>query len=141
MRFPVCIILAALPALALSLAACVHRARLYDLQDATILQASFKYSGTGQGAIWLGGKSLNTAPCKGEYTTVAGGTVGWGTIYSGTQVSTATISTMSAEQRGSAVATCTDGTVYECEYVTSAWTAAGNGACQDNRGRRYRLMF
>jgi hypothetical protein len=127
--------------LALSLAACVHRARLYDLQDATIVQASFKYSGTGRGAIWIGRKSLDSAPYKGEYTTVAGGTMGWGTIYSGTQVSTAAISTADAAQRGSAVGTCTDGAVYECEYVTSAWTAAGNGACQDNRGRRYRLMF
>jgi hypothetical protein len=118
---------------------CVHQARLYDVSSGNIPVASFK--GSGHGPIWLGGRSLQSAPCKGEYSTVADGDVSWGQIYSGAGVASATVASISAGQRGSAIARCDDGTVYQCEYVASGWTGGGTGACQNNHGRRYRLMF
>lgn len=125
----------------LACGACVHQARIYNVDSGQILIASFKYSGTGNGDLWLGTTSFKAAACKGEYVTVPSGDFGWGNIYSGGQMAMAQISSMSADQRGSAVATCVDGTVYQCEYVTSAYTAKGSGACRDNRGTNYRLMF
>lgn len=122
-------------------------ARIYDLDSAAVLQATFKYSGSGKGPIFVDTPEGQT--CEGEYVTVAGGTTGWGTIfaagYAPTGSATAVANTIAVEaenkQKGSAVATCSDGMVVECEYVTSAWSAQGYGGCRDNRGRRYKLMF
>ena len=125
------------------LSACAVQARLYDTESGAMLIATFKTNGTtGRGPIWLGGKGDRaTSPCKGEYVTVPKGATGWGAIYSGSGVGTATVSVVGDDQPGRAVMSCQDGTFYECEYVGSGMTGHGTGACQDNRGRRYRLMF
>lgn len=130
--------------------ACVimKTARIYDLDTGNILQASFKYSGSGKGPITVA--KPDGATCAGEYVTVAGGTTGWGTVFAtvyppGGRATTATgtVITSNVEnmQKGSAVASCSDGMVMECEYVTSAGRAQGYGACTDNHGARYKLMF
>jgi hypothetical protein len=135
--------------LAVALSGCVitKTARLYDLDSAAVLHATFKYRGTGKGPISV--TTPEGAVCEGEYVTVAGGSIGWGTVFGtvygakSTTTTTGTVMTADVEgkQKGAAVASCTDGVVFECEYVTSAWSAAGYGACRDNRSRRYRLMF
>jgi hypothetical protein len=120
-------------------AARIRTARLYDLDTARVLQASFEDRGRGQGPVTM------TAPdgsmCVGEYATVPGGVAGWGAIFAGGRTGTVVTSRLQNEQPGMAVATCTDGVTIQCEYVTSARGGQGYGGCQDNEGRRYRLMF
>jgi len=55
-------------------------------------------------------------------------------------MSTATGGSLSARQEGQAIATG-EGEVVECEYVVSAWTAHGSGACKDREGNLHKLMF
>lgn len=127
--------------LALLVAGCATRtARLYDLQSAEVVTATFRTNGTGHGPIWLG-ESFASAVCKGEYVTVPQGSAGWGTIYNGAGAGTVTTTLMSTDQQGSAVVSCTDGRVIECEYVTSALSGRGHGSCQDNQAHHYRAMF
>lgn len=128
---------------ALACTACTvtRTARLYDLDVAQdIMKVTYKAGMSGRGPIWIGNTQAN-ADCSGEYSTIASGSAGWGAIYSGTTVSTALVASSETAQRGRAIVTCHDGRVIECEYVTSADTGAGNGACTDNRAHRYRLMF
>ena len=124
------------------LAGCVvsRQARLYDLQSAEILNATYRYSGTGRGRIWLG-ESQESATCSGEYVTVPAGAESWGAIYSEGTATTVAASTTSSDQRGRAILTCEDGRLIECEYVTSSLSGAGSGTCLGNDSRRYRLMF
>lgn len=120
--------------------ACVMSGRLYDLENGAVLPANYRDSGSGKGRIWLG-PSEKAATCSGEYRTIPQGSMGWGNIYSGGNVSTVSTMLTSTDQPGVAVVSCSDGKVIECEYVASAVTGGGSGRCQDNRGRRYRLMF
>lgn len=122
-------------------------ARIYNLDSAEVMQASFRYTGSGKGPISV--MKPNGTACAGEYVTVAGGSVGWGAIFgtvysaagSGTGSGTVITSQMDLMQRGAAVARCDDDMVVECEYLTVAGRAQGFGACKDNRNGRYRLMF
>lgn len=113
--------------------------RLYDLDSGDLLTATYQTNGSGKGPIWIG-PSKSTADCRGEYVTVARGATGWGTIYRGTSPSTVVTTVSETDQMGSAVVTCRDSRVIECEYVTST-SGSGSGHCRDNRNRRYRLMF
>lgn len=140
-RFPTALIVALLLAGAVLACATTRAGRLYDLNTGAVIQGWFEYSGTGRGEVWFGGTAAESSPCRGEYVTVPEGDVGWGTIYGGGSAATATANTMSAAQRGRAVATCGNGKIYECEYIVSAYSGAGSGSCQDNHGGRYRLMF
>jgi hypothetical protein len=126
---------------------CSLNGRLYNLSTGEQLTAKFTYSGSGRGQIQLtspGGESFN-----GEYVTVAGGSMAWGTIFSsvytpgGSAFGSASAVGGSIEnmQKGSAIVTGNKGTVIQCEYVTSAYSAQGYGACQDNKGNHYKLMF
>src|SRR5262245_19056405 len=104
-------------------AACVivKTARVYDLDNGTILQATFKYSGSGKGPVAC--TKSDAVSCSGEYVTVASGTTGWGTVFApvyppGGRGTTATGAVITSEvdriQKGSAVATCSHGMVVEC---------------------------
>jgi hypothetical protein len=115
-----------------------RNARLYDLQSADLLIATYKMNGSGHGPIWIG-TTQQTADCKGEYVTVASGSTGWGAIYGAGGPTVVTTSRTDDEQRGRAIVTCSDGRIIECEYVTGS--TAGHGSCQDNQSRRYRVMF
>ena len=120
-------------------------ARLYDLDSARVLRAVYEDRGSGRGPITM--ESPDGVTCEGEYSTVARGSIGWGTIFAtaqgqgGTASGTGSVIALEIEnaQRGMAIATCTDSVVIECEYLTSR--AGGYGGCRDNNGRRYRLMF
>lgn len=124
-------------------------ARLYDISSGEVIQAKFQFSGTTHGSISFAVPSGEAF--TGEYQTVLGGTTGWGTIYgniwgSGGSASVSasgyTVS-LPSEYRGSAIVTSNRGTVMMCEYLTntSPWEPHGQGACQDNRGKAYKLMF
>lgn len=132
---------AAILTLAALLAACaVHlekEARMYDTTDASIITATFVYEGRPQGLVRA---SLpGGAQCQGEYSTIRRPTEGWGLIY-GLSGAALAASNASMGNHGSAVVVCDDKRTIECEYVT-AGNVNGNGACRDNRGHTYRLMF
>lgn len=124
-------------------------ARLYDLSSAEVFNATFFFSGTTQGKVSFSlpsGEQL-----EGEYQTITGGSSVWGNVYStvwGAAGSTSLRSQVSAQSNpkeyiGSAIATSKEGRVIECEYVTntSRTEPHGQGACRDNRGKKYKLMF
>ena len=120
--------------------ATTRSARLYDLDSAGILVATFLDSGSGGGPVWIG-STRETADCEGEFVTVPQGSTGWGTIFAGGTAAYALTTTTEDAQRGRAVVSCKDRVVIECEYVTSATSGKGHGGCRDNKSRRYRLMF
>ncbi len=117
-------------------------ARLYSLSDGQVIQATFSFSGSTSGTITVplaSGEIL-----RGEYRTLRSGATGWGAIFSqGGATAVGTINTRSAEYRGVAIASGAQGTVIECEYVTSSSSRRpeGYGACRDNHARIYRLVF
>ncbi len=112
-------------------------ARLYDMQDGTVAQAQFHFTSTPHWRIEL--RLASGEVLVGEYNTITGGVSGWGQIY-GTLWSS---SVRPDEYVGTAIATSDRGTVIECEYITnnSRTNPHGHGACRDNRGRIYKLMF
>jgi hypothetical protein len=124
-------------------------ARLYNLDTAEIIEAKFIFSGTTRGDISF--SMQNGEMFQGEYSTVPSGSVSWGSIYSsyygsGTSdsgVSTGTTLNKSLKYYGSAVVVGDQKTIIECEYVTnsSRYNPQGYGACKDNRGMKYKLIF
>lgn len=118
----------------------IRGARLYDVQSGSVLHATFK--GTGNlGAKGLMRVELPTGEvCAGEYAATAEGTSSWGRIYfQGGSARFREVSS-SNEWFGSAVAVGNQGTVFECEFRAMPLGPA-HGACVDNRGRVFRLMF
>lgn len=126
---------------------CALTARVYNLDTGQVITATFMYSGSGRGSVEFVLPSGEV--CKGEYVTVAGGTTSWGSVFAtvygpgGSATATGTGYGRSIEnmQKGTAIAIGNRGAVIECEYVTSAYGAQGYGACKDNKGNRYKLMF
>jgi hypothetical protein len=120
-------------------------ARLYNLAGGEVLQTLFTYDGSGKGFI-----KLQRSPddlCTGEYMTLAGGVTVWGSIY-GKVFTPETEAQGKAEvqagaapttQKGTAIISCKKGTLIECEYLAEG--QHGQGACKDNLGTLYRLMF
>jgi hypothetical protein len=85
------------------------------------------------------GKAPGGKPLDGEYT-IGGGIVGWGQIYSAGKTSTVT-TTSAGDRRASLFAADGSGFVIHCEFVTNASTTHGSGACKDNQGELYQLLF
>jgi hypothetical protein len=131
----------------LVLAGCVKTGRLYNLSTSAVTQIKITYSGSGKGKILP--VSIAGEQFTGEYVTVPTGTTGWGQIYSrangtgGSATGQATVATTSldTQQHGQVIATGDKGTVIQCEYIVSGVSGAGTGACEDNHGGKYRLMF
>lgn len=129
-------------------ASCATRSipsKLYNLKSGEVVTASFEWSGTYSGPVIL---ARQDESCSGEYRTIQEGrdTVGFGasggpwgilfaSMYSGTSVERA--------QKGVAIAVCPSKVTFECEYITNVGFSgvSGHGACKDNRGEAYRLMF
>lgn len=99
----------------LSANACAPRtARLYST-DVASPPLELRYKG---GKAWIGEQAAPA--CQGEYRTSA---ASLGVSY------------------GSAVLSCQNGRVLECEFEFSEWTGQGTGTCLDNEQRRYRVLF
>jgi len=120
------------------LSSCTMHGHLYNLATGETTVVSFSYSGSGHGH--LSATLASGEVFKGEYTTTADAAYGWGSIYSTGGFATASTGTVNGKQYGTAVATGDKGTVIECEYVTSM-SLHGSGACKDNHGGKYKLMF
>ena len=127
--------------------ACTRWGRLYNLTTGEVTTMEYSYSGSGRGKIR--GVLPSGEKLQGEYVTIAGGRTDWGMIYAsvygagGSTSGSGTVlsSQMESKQRGTAIATGDKGTIIQCEYITSAWSGAGSGACKDNKGVLYKLMF
>jgi hypothetical protein len=135
--------------ISLTICACTIKAKGYNFDTGQVITATFKYSGSGRGPIDATLPSGET--CKGEYVTLPSGSTGWGSIFAmlygpigaaTTAIGTSKNSTDNT-QKGTAVVTCEQGTVVECEYVagTGTFGPRGYGACKDNKGNNYKLMF
>lgn len=133
-------------ATSLILVGCTKTARLYNLSTGAVTEIKFSYSGSGKGKMLA--TTIGEEQFKGEYVTVPSGTTQWGQIYgkvdgagrSNTAHATMTTSSQDTQQHGQAIATGDKGTVIQCEYIVSVY-GPGNGACEDNHGEKYRLMF
>lgn len=124
-------------------------ARLYDLRSSEVIQAQFVFNGTTYGQIDF------TLPSgerfKGDYQTVSGAVSSWGAVYSLAWTSSglaaartnAALTVAPHEYSGSAVASSDRNRVIECEYITTNSPAEthGHGACRDNAGHAYKLMW
>jgi hypothetical protein len=116
--------------------------RLYNLKTAEVAHGTFDFGATTTGRVTI---PLTTGEVlRGEYSTAPEGTVTWGSIY-GAVYARAAFSSNSVPLtlRGQAVVTGDRSTVVECEYVTNNAqdSPQGHGACRDNRGNLYRVMF
>ena len=117
---------------------------IYNLADGSI--TILKYS------RWHGDHGPLTATMPsgealaGEYSITRGGSAEWGSIYSsvygtgGSATESASGSGMrfSLRGQGSLILTGDKGTVMNCEFISSGH---GSGACLDNRGVKYKLLF
>ncbi len=114
--------------------------QLHDIQTGEILEGSFGFVGTTTGPVTIPMKDGETL--RGEYSTASGGGVNWGGIYR-TVYARADVATVSSALRGRVVAVGERGAAMQCEYVTnsSRESPQGHGACRDNHGKVYRLMF
>jgi hypothetical protein len=122
----------------LFLSSCTMHGHIYNLQTGETTVVNFSYSGSGHGH--LSATLASGEVFKGEYTTTADAAYGWGSIYGSGGSATASTGTFNGKQYGTAVATGDKGTVIDCEYVTSM-SLHGSGACKDNHGGKYKLMF
>lgn len=132
----------------MTLLSCALSARLYNLETGLVLPARFYYSGGGTGRAEI--RLPDGEICIGEYVTIVGGSTSWGNIFGSVYSPTGSASGLAHSfsgnidnlQKGTAIGTGSNGTIIECEYLTSAWSPTdGYGACHDNRGNKYKLMF
>lgn len=124
-------------------------ARLYDLQSAEVINATFNFRGTTHGTIDF--TLASGERFVGEYQTTTGGASGWGSVYSlvwtpagpVSGVRQARVAVNPNEYTGTAVARSDQRRLFECEYITnnSRSRPHGQGACRDNQGHAYKLMF
>lgn len=132
-------------------------ARLYDLNTGSVLYIDYvdDNSGAGQVEIELPSGEI----LRGEFTYVQDTTTNWGGIFGsigGTSTTYPTLQTTQSRRTGSAlslgvsqgsknqgvaVMVGNQGTVIRCEFLSDGNTGHGNGACQDNQGNVYQLIF
>jgi hypothetical protein len=128
------LLLIAAPVLAIT-----RKFRLYNTDSGQKIDALFRFkwsSMSGKVEMQIpGGEKL-----EGEYSGSHDGGVAWGSIYSGSASATSTMAIV-GNVRGSMIATGPSGLVLQCEYVTNTTTTHGSGACKDNRGALYKLLF
>ncbi len=117
---------------------------LYNLTDGSVTVLKFNR--------WRGdhGPLHGTMPSgellTGEYSVTHGGSASWGAVYasvygtggSASGSASGTAVGVSVRGEGSAILTGDKGTVLNCEFVSSGH---GSGACVDNHGVKYKLLF
>jgi hypothetical protein len=122
------------------------KVHVYDLS--TGVMSTMKYSRHGSGKGTLAGPLPSGEIVSGEYVTVTNAAIGWGSVYGSAAGSggyaTGSASGLSitagARRYGSAILTNDKHTVVTCEYVVGL-SGHGTGACEDNHGTHYRIMF
>jgi hypothetical protein len=110
-------------------------ARLYNLTTGEVATIIY-HGGHSHGTLQT---EIKSESLHGEYSTVRGGAMAWGSIYSGGGVANGYAGSVPLSARGSAILTGNKGTVINCEYISGVRN--GSGACEDNHGTKYKLMF
>jgi hypothetical protein len=124
--------------LTIPLLAISRKVRIYNEQTGTKMEIAFKFKWNSTHGKIVGKAPVGTS-LDGEYS-IGGASVGWGQLYSAGK--TSTVTTMSVgDRRGSLFAGDGSGFTIHCEFVTNASTTHGSGACKDNNGDLYQLLF
>jgi hypothetical protein len=116
-----------------------HQARLYDLETGNVILVDSRIRGN---RAIIETVLPSGEHCKGECVTGSEGAVSWGGIYSyyyGSAIYSST--SIPRSQRGIGMMVCEGGITFDCEYQVRRGAIEGYGACRDNRGKYYRLMF
>ena len=127
--------LALLSALVVGCGGSLH---LYNLRTGNM--GNLRYSHGVDGSRGTISGSLSGEAFSGEYSVVTNAAIGWGSIYGTAGNATAT-SIAIGRRFGSAVLTGDKQTVLDCEFVLNGLSAHGAGACKDNHGDSYRMLF
>jgi len=115
--------------------------RIYNVESGDVLSGHFRNTGR-QGTVVA---RLKDVSCSGDYFTqdnrTHGSTVNWGTIYGWgsrnfSAYSSSSQTVQPASMLGTAVLSCEDRTVIQCEF-----TVNGSGFCKDNQQGKYQFMF
>lgn len=134
-------------------------AKIYNLDTGDVFPGTFTWDKTGYGPIEA--TSDKGIHCSGEYSTQVGGYSGtsagtsrsWGHIYgwgaggfAGGPVrsygsSSESYSVTPNTQAGSAILSCDDKNIIQCEYVVNVGSKHGDGYCTDNKKSRYKFTF
>lgn len=136
---------------AVVLAGCSTTARMYPVEGPASVQAPVQVLHATINGVTGNNGSLTFAlpgdiPCEGEWSSAAGvqTTFGSGSLlsqYGPIYGSGYSIAAGGGQNPGRAIATCTDGTRFEMEFVTGGGTANGFGFASDTRGNVYRVLF
>jgi len=124
--------------LPLPLFAITRKVRLYNEETGVKMEIAFKFAWNSTHGTVVG-NAPSGQPFDGEYS-IGGLAGGWGQIYSAGKTTTVTAIT-ATDRRGSLFATDKQGFVIHCEFTTNASTTHGSGACKDNQGKLYQLLF
>jgi len=133
--------------LTIVLCGCVTTARLYNLNEASVIYAKFGNYGIGHAKITA--IAPDGEQFEGEYTTLSNMSMstGFGTAsaFSSDNYVWAQAQGFSfnqpGKQFGSAVIVGDRGTVIEIIYAVDPWTSHGSGVAKDNKGNKYRVQF
>lgn len=136
---------------AVFIAGCSTTARMYPVEGPASVQAPVQVLHATINGITGNNGSLTFAlpdgvPCEGEWSSAAGvqTTFGAGSLftqYGPVYGSGYAITSGGGQNPGRAIATCTDGTRFDIEFVTGGGTANGFGFARDTRGNVYRVLF
>ncbi|MGO9648367.1 MAG: hypothetical protein ACLPOO_09950 [Terriglobales bacterium] len=151
MRQAVCFRLVALGCFLLVWCGCVKQigvmpTRLYNIETGEMSELNVHYSGTDKGSI--DGSLRSGEIMTGEWVVVRNDTVAWGSIYSSVYTPAGASSGSASgvavarggTQYGTGLAKGDKGTILDCEFLVGT-NRHGTGACKDNHGTKYKMMF
>lgn len=122
----------------LPLCGCDREAHLYNLDTGAMTVLRYT-AGKSRGS--LSGAFPSGEKLTGEYSTVTNAAVAWGSIYGSVYSASGSAVAVGGRQTGTAILTGDKGSVLDCEYVSGALSGHGTGACRDNHGGKYKLLF
>lgn len=135
----------------MSIAGCSTTARLYPVEGPAsqavpvqVLQATINGILGNNGSLSL--VLPDNVLCDGEWSSAAGvqTTAGVGSLftqYGPIYGSGLSVASGGGQNPGQAIATCSDSTRFDIEFVTGGGTANGFGFARDTRGNVYRVLF
>lgn len=134
MRYLISLLLLAGP---IALAGTGH---IYNLSDGSVTVVKYSRWHGDHGPI--SAKMPSGEVLKGEYSITRGGSAAWGSIYSSVYGANGSASgaalAVGIRGEGSLILTGDKGTILNCEFISSGH---GSGACLDNHGIKYKLLF
>lgn len=125
-------------AAALLLSGCAHAVQLTPRDGGPIGYGSAPASVGDKGQLTV---NLNGKTYTGRWVLVRGGSMGFGTAYSGASIATASMYGMAADANGQAILSSPDGAHLRCQFSYSSWSDAGMGVCQDDAGKTYDMTI